>query len=326
MPDRLRVGILTSGGDAPGMNAALRAFVRRGWELGLQPMGIRRGYAGLISGDLSPLTPRDVGGILELGGTFLGTARCPEFLEPAGQKQALEILRRENLAALVVIGGEGSLAGANWLSQQGVAVVGLPASIDNDIQGTDLAIGVDTALNTVVWALNRIRDTALAHGRAFLVEVMGRQSGYIALMGGLAGGAEVIVVPEVPLSLEDIVAQVEEGYRKGKRHSIVVVAEGVRERLGTTSQLARAIEEATGLEVRVTVLGHLQRGGSPTAFDRLLGSQLGAQAAEDVAAGKCGHLVAWQQGKLCSIPLAQVTRKSPAIDLALYRLAHSLAT
>lgn len=326
MPERLKVGILTSGGDAPGMNAALRAFVRRGWELGLQPVGIRRGYAGLISGDLVPLTPRGVGGILELGGTFLQTARCEEFREPTGQARALDTLRRENLAALVVIGGEGSLAGANWLFQQGVSVVGLPASIDNDIEGTDMAIGVDTAINTVVWALNRIRDTALAHGRAFLVEVMGRQSGYIALMGGLAGGAEVIVVPEVPLSLEEIVARVEEGYRKGKRHSIVVVAEGVRERLGSTSELAQAIQEATGLEVRLTVLGHLQRGGSPTAFDRLLACQLGARAAEDVANGKFGHLVAWQRGELVAVPLAQVKRKHPAIDLSLYRLAHSLAT
>jgi len=320
----MRIGILTSGGDAPGMNAAVRAFVRRGWELNLSPVGIRRGYAGLIEGDMAPLSPRDVGGVIEYGGTFLHTARCPAFLTPEGRKLALETIQREGLEALVVIGGEGSLQGARWLAQQGVPVVGLPASIDNDIKGTDMAIGVDTALNTVVWALNRIRDTALAHERVFLVEVMGRNSGYIALMGGLAGGAEIVLVPEVEVSLEQVAEEVSAGYRKGKHHSIVVVAEGVTARLGPTHEIAHFIRERTGLEVRVTVLGHLQRGGSPTAYDRILGSRLGAQAAEDLAAGRFGHMIALQEGELLPVPLTEVGRKELAIDLELYRLAHSL--
>lgn len=320
----MRVGILTSGGDAPGMNAAVRAAVRRGWELGLSPVGIRRGYAGLIEGDLSPLTPRDVGGVIEYGGTFLHTARCPAFLTPEGQERALETIQREGLEALIVIGGEGSLAGARWLSQQGVPVVGLPASIDNDIQGTDMAIGVDTALNTVVWALNRIRDTALAHERVFLVEVMGRKSGYIALMGGLAGGAEIVLVPEVEVSLEQVIQEIEAGYRKGKHHSIVVVAEGVTDTLGPTAKLGEAIRARTGLDVRVTVLGHLQRGGSPTAFDRILGSRLGARAVEDVAAGRFGHMVGLRRGELVPVPLIEVERKEPVIDFGLYKLVHSL--
>jgi len=306
------------------MNAAVRAFVRRGWELGLAPIGIRRGYAGLIEGDMAPLTPRDVGGVIEYGGTFLHTARCPAFLTEQGRRKALETIEREKLAALVVIGGEGSLKGACWLSEQGIKVIGLPASIDNDIKGTDMAIGVDTALNTVVWALNRIRDTALAHERVFLVEVMGRKSGYIALMGGIAGGAEIVLVPEVEVGLDQVAEEVSAGYRKGKHHSIVVVAEGVTERLGPTREIAQFIREKTGLEVRVTVLGHLQRGGSPTAYDRILGSRLGARAAEDVAAGHFGHMVALQRGELTAVPLSQVGRKEPAIDLGLYRLAHSL--
>jgi len=306
------------------MNAAVRAAVRRGWELGLEPIGIRRGYTGLIERDMAPLTPRDVGGVIEYGGTFLHTARCPAFLTEEGRQRALETIEREGLEALIVIGGEGSLSGARWLSEQGVPVVGLPASIDNDIRGTDMAIGVDTALNTVVWALNRIRDTALAHERVFLVEVMGRKSGYIALMGGLAGGAEIVLVPEVEVSLTQVAQEVSAGYRKGKHHSIVVVAEGVTDRLGSTHKIADFIRQETGLEVRVTVLGHLQRGGSPTAFDRILGSRLGARAAEDVAARRFGHMVALRKGELAPVPLSEVGRKEIAIDLALYELVHSL--
>jgi 6-phosphofructokinase 1 len=321
----MHVGILTSGGDAPGMNAAVRAAVRRGWELGLELFGIRRGYAGLIEGDLSPLTPRDVGGIIEYGGTFLHTARCPAFLTEEGRRRALETIERERLDALIVIGGEGSLQGARWLSDQGVNVVGIPASIDNDIEGTELAIGVDTAVNTVVWALNRIRDTALAHERVFLVEVMGRESGYIALMGGLAGGAELVLVPEVEVPLEKVAQRVSALYRKGKRHSIVVVAEGVTAKLGSVEVIANFLRERTHLEIRVTVLGHLQRGGSPTATDRILASRFGALAAEDVNAGLFGHMVAWKKGEVARVPLKVVRRKQMAIDLRLYELVHQLA-
>ncbi len=321
----MRVGILTSGGDAPGMNAAVRAAVRRGWELGLELVGIRRGYAGLIEGDVVPLSPRDVGGIIEHGGTFLHTARCPAFLTEEGRRRALGTIAREKLDALVIIGGEGSLQGARWLSEQGVNVVGIPASIDNDIEGTELAIGVDTAVNTVVWALNRIRDTALAHERVFLVEVMGRESGYIALMGGLAGGAELVLVPEVEITLDEVAQRVSALYRKGKHHSIVVVAEGVTAKIGSVGVIANTLRERTHLEIRVTVLGHLQRGGSPTATDRILASRFGAQAVEDIKAGVFGHMVAWRQGRLARVPLGVVRRKEMAIDLRLYELVHQLA-
>jgi len=307
------------------MNAAVRAAVRRGWELGLETLGIRRGYAGLIEGEIVPLSPRDVGGIIEFGGTFLHTARCPAFLTEEGRRRALETIERERFDALVVVGGEGSLQGARWLSEQGVNVVGIPASIDNDIEGTDTAIGVDTAVNTVVWALNRIRDTALAHERVFLVEVMGRESGYIALMGGLAGGAELVLVPEVEVSLEEVAQRVSALYRKGKRHSIVVVAEGVTAKIGSVGVIANFLRERTNLEVRVTVLGHLQRGGSPTATDRILASRFGAQAVEDVKAGLFGHMVAWQRGEIVRVPLEVIRRKRKAIDPRLYELVHQLA-
>lgn len=320
----MRVGILTSGGDAPGMNAAVRAAVRRGAELHLDFLGIERGYAGLIAGELRELGPRDVGGILELGGTFLRTARSPEFHTEGGRAKAVSTIERERLDALIVVGGEGSLTGARALSQQGVPLVGVPKTIDNDIRGTDTAIGVDTALNTVVWALDHIRDTAIAHERVFLVEVMGRKSGYIALMGGLAGGAEIVIVPEMAVSLDEVAAEVAAGYHKGKHHSIVVVAEGATERLGSTPQIASFLRARTGLEVRVTVLGHLQRGGSPSAFDRFLGSIMGARAAEDVAHKKFGHMVAWQRGELVPVPLSEVGRKDPSIDRKIYELAHSL--
>ncbi len=307
------------------MNAAIRAAVRRGWELGLETFGIRRGYAGLIEGDLSPLTPRDVGGIIEFGGTFLHTARCPAFLTDEGRRQALATIGKEGLDCLIIIGGEGSLQGARWLSDQGIKVVGIPASIDNDIEGTELAIGVDSAVNTVVWALNRIRDTALAHERVFLVEVMGRESGYIALMGGLAGGAELVLVPEVPVPLDEVAQKVLSLYQKGKHHSIVVVAEGVTAKVGSTDMIANFLRERTRLEVRVTVLGHLQRGGSPTATDRILASLFGAQAAEDIKAGLFGHMLAWQKGEIVRVPLEVVRRKKMAIDLRLYELVHQLA-
>jgi len=234
-----RIGVLTSGGDAPGMNACIRAVVRRGISLGLEVWGIKRGYRGLINGEMTPLNRRDVGGVIQKGGTFLQTARCPEFKDPKGVREGLRRLNEMGIEGLVVIGGDGSMRGAYALCQEGFPVVGVPASIDNDVWGTDIAIGVDTALNTVLVALDRIKDTASSHGRAFLIEVMGRNCGYLALMSGLAGGAEAVLIPEEEISLEQVAQIVEEAYKKGKPHAIIVIAEGA---IHKTSEVAAYLE------------------------------------------------------------------------------------
>jgi len=326
-----RAAVLTSGGDSPGMNAAIRSVVRCGSELGLTMFGVRRGYAGLIEGDMIPLDDRSVGGIIERGGTMLRSARSPEFLTSDGQHRALETLEENALDGLVVIGGNGTLSGARWLSEQGVSVVGIPASIDNDIPGTDMAIGVDTALNTVVEGLNRIRDTAVAHERAFVIEVMGRSSGYIALMAGLAGGAEIVLLPEFPRSLEDIANEVVGGVRKGKRHSIIVVAEGFRP---TDTELngrspGRAIVEhlqkAGTLETRLTIFGHVQRGGSPTAFDRILASRFGQAAATWLAEGRVGVTAGLCNGAIAPVPLKALSSSCENVERALYQLVQIVA-
>ncbi len=328
----MRIGILTSGGDSPGMNAAVRAAVRCGTGHGLEMVGIRRGFAGLIEGDLLPLDNRAVGGIIERGGTFLGSARSAVFLTEEGQGKALATIKEWSLDGLVVIGGNGSLKGAKWLQGQGVSVVGIPASIDNDIYGTAMAIGVDTALNTVMESLDRIRDTAVSHDRTFVVEVMGRSSGYIALMGGLAGGAELVLVPEVPLSLEQVAAQVEEGLRKGKHHSIIVVAEGFTpnpppaiERMSAGRTLSVFLEESGRIETRLTILGHLQRGGSPSAFDRILASRLGDAAVRLLADGAVGLMTALIGQKVATLSLAEIDRPSGNFDPEIYRLVCEIA-
>lgn len=327
-----RIGVLTSGGDSPGMNAAIRAAVRCGSELGLEMFGVKRGFAGLIAGELVPLDNRAVGGIIERGGTILHTARAAEFLTEEGQGHALATVRKWQLDGLIVIGGNGSLKGARWLQEQGLPAVGIPASIDNDIYGTAMAIGVDTALNTVVEGLNRIRDTAVSHGRAFVTEVMGRTSGYIALMGGLAGGAEVVLIPEVPTALEWVSRQVEEGLRKGKHHSIIVVAEGFAPK-GTKpekgSSIGRTVshflEESGSIETRLTILGHLQRGGSPTAFDRILACRLGQAAVRLLSEGESGVMAALSGQQVVTIPLAKIDRPSGNVNLEIYNLVYALA-
>ncbi len=327
-----RIGVLTSGGDSPGMNAAIRATVRCGSELGLEMFGVKRGFAGLIAGELVPLDNRAVGGIIERGGTILHTARSAEFLTEEGQGHALATVRKWQLDGLIVIGGNGSLKGARWLQEQGLPAVGIPASIDNDIYGTTMAIGVDTALNTVVEGLNRIRDTAVSHERAFVTEVMGRTSGYIALMGGLAGGAEVVLIPEVPTALEWVSRQVEEGLRKGKHHSIIVVAEGFAPK-GTKpekgSSIGRVVshflEESGSIETRLTILGHLQRGGSPTAFDRILACRLGQAAVRLLSEGESGVMAALSGQQVVTIPLAKIDRPSGNVNLEIYNLVYALA-
>jgi 6-phosphofructokinase 1 len=318
-----RIGVLTSGGDAPGMNAAIRAVVRAGLAQGWEVWGIRRGYAGLLAGEAQPLGARDVGGIIQLGGTILGSARCPEFKTPEGLKKAVEVLNRLGIEALVVIGGNGSQKGAYALSQEGVPVVGVASTIDNDLWGSDITLGVDTALNVALEAIDRLKTTASSHNRAFLVEVMGRDCGYLALMAGIAGGAEAVVIPEVPISPESVAEAIREAYSRGKPHAIVVVAEGAEY---NAQRLAEYFQrENLGYELRVTVLGHVQRGGAPGAFDRLLGTRLGVGAVEALARGEQGVLVGQIKGEIVTTPLSEVVGKKKPIDPRLFELAKVLA-
>jgi len=318
-----RIAVLTSGGDAPGMNAAIRAVVRAGLAQGWEIVGIRRGYAGLLSEDFRPLGARDVGGIIQLGGTILGSARCPEFKTPEGVRRAAQILGKHGIDALVVIGGNGSQQGAYALSREGVPVVGVASTIDNDLVGSDITIGVDTALNVALEAIDRLKTTASSHNRAFLVEVMGRDCGYLALMAGIAGGAEAVVIPEVPVSPEAVAEAIREAYERGKPHAIVVVAEGAQY---NAQRLAEYFQrEQLGYELRVTVLGHVQRGGAPGAFDRLLGTLLGAGAVEALARGEDGVLVGQIKGEVVTTPLAEVAGRKKPLDPKLFELARVLA-
>ena len=321
-----RIGLLTSGGDAPGMNAAIRVIVRKGSEIGAEILGIQRGFRGLIDGDVVPLDNRAAGGIIERGGTILRTARAASFLTLDGQKSAVATIAEQGMDGLIVIGGDGSLKGARAMHEHGVATIGIPASIDNDIPGTTMAIGVDTALNTAVDALNKIRDTAYSHERVFVVEVMGRRSGYIALMSGLAGGAEIVLIPEVKVSLDEIYALIDSGRQIGKRHSIIAVAEGFCAEGSSGRAISEFLRKKTDLEIRLTILGHLQRGGSPTAFDRILASRFGAMAIESLVEGISGKMTALTQGRIATIPLAEIEHVATNVDLALYRLVYSVAS
>ncbi len=316
-----RIGVLTSGGDAPGMNAATRAVVRRATGLGLEVTGVRRGYAGLIAGDFLPLTMRDVGDIIHRGGTILRTARSDRFMTRAGQEEALDQARRAGLDGLVVVGGDGSFRGARVLTQLGLPCIGVPGTIDNDIFGTDLTIGFDTAVNTVLDALNKIRDTATSHERTFVVEVMGRHSGWIALSAGLAGGAESILIPEAPLEMDVVCGRLLASHERGKRHSIIIVAEGVT----SGFSVGEAIKARTGFDTRVTVLGHIQRGGAPTAVDAMLASRLGARAAELLAAGAGDQFVGIQNNEVVVQAFDLVIGQSKPIPGHLIELAEGLA-
>ena len=330
-----RIAVLTSGGDSPGMNAAIRAAVRCGCSLGLEMFGVSRGFAGLIEGDLLSLDNRAVGGVIERGGTFLRTARSAAFLTKKGQERALDTISSWRIDGIIVIGGNGSLKGAHWLQEQSIPTVGVPASIDNDICGTAMAIGVDTVLNTVVASLNRIRDTAVSHGRAFVVEVMGRNSGYIALMGGLAGGAEIVLIPEVSLSLKEVSALVAQGVAKGKHHSIIVVSEGFtpsgehqgkkKEEGSAGALVSRYLNDTGTIETRLTILGHLQRGGSPTAFDRILACRLSEAAVDLLAGGAGGVMTALVDQEVKAIPFTELSKEGRNVNLEIYRLVHKLA-
>lgn len=316
-----RIAVLTSGGDAPGMNAAVRAVVRKGIYLGMEVYGVYHGFAGLITGQIERLELHSVADVIHRGGTILRTARSEEFKTQEGQEQALRHLRERGMEGLVVIGGDGSFRGAQVLHERGFPVVGVPATIDNDIAGTESCIGFDTAVNTVVEAIDKIRDTATAHERTFVIEVMGRNSGMIALAAGVSDGAESILVPEKPVDIDDVCERLLRGTKRGKAHSIIVVAEGV----GSGLQIGRAIQAKTGQDTRVTVLGHIQRGGSPTAVDRLIASQMGAAAVDQLTAGKSGVMIGIRGGRTEAVPLTEVLNGQKALDESLYELAAILA-
>jgi 6-phosphofructokinase 1 len=318
-----RIGVLTSGGDAPGMNACVRAAVRTALSLGLEVYGVRRGYSGLIDGDMEQLTARDVGGIIQRGGTFLQTARSAEFMTVEGRIKAVRRMNDRRIDGLFIIGGNGSLAGAYELHKMGVPVVGAPGSIDNDVPCTDMAIGVDTALNTMVNIIDMIKDTASSHQRCFLVQVMGRHHGYLALIGGIIGGAEVTVLPEKEQTLEEIDALVQQAYVRGKSHAIIVVAEGAKNSAQEIADYLR--QSGAGFEVRYTVLGHVQRGGSPSAFDRLLATRMGVRAAGALHAGEWGKMTALVGNKLELVNLEEVVSQTAVLNQSTYELAEILA-
>ncbi len=320
-----RIAVLTSGGDAPGMNAAIRAVVRTGLDRGWEVFGVRNGYAGLIAGVVESFTARDVGGILQRGGTILGSARSREFQTEEGQRTAICHLRQREIEALVIIGGNGSQTGAYHLSQMGFPVVGVASTIDNDLYGSDITIGVDTALNIALEAIDRLKTTASSHQRAFLVEVMGRDCGYLALMAGIAGGAEAVVIPEFETDPETVAAELRAAYERGKPHALVVVAEGVKNNAEAMAAHFREHREQLGFDLRVTTLGHVQRGGAPGAFDRILATRLGAGATEALARGERGALVGTLRGEVKTTPLAEVVGKKKPLDLHLLELSRVLA-
>jgi 6-phosphofructokinase 1 len=320
-----RIALLTSGGDAPGMNAAIRAVVRTGVARGLEVFGIRNGFAGLTAGDFFRLGPRDVGGIIEHGGTILGTTRCEDLKTPLGQSAALQQLSSNDIDGLIVIGGNGSQKGALVLSQRGIRVIGIASTIDNDLFGAEPSIGATTALDTALEAIDRLRVTASSHKRAFIVEVMGRNCGYLALMAGIAGGAEAIVLPEEPLEPEALAHEIRRSYARGKSHAIVVVAEGARYNAEGCIRYFGERAEQLGFELRVTRLGHIQRGGAPGAFDRLIATRLGAAASEQLQTERSGVLLGFMGGAVTATALAEVATATKTFDAPLYRLARALA-
>lgn len=316
-----RIGVLTSGGDAPGMNAAIRAVVRKAIYHNIEVFGIYQGYQGLMNGTIKKLEIGSVGDIVQRGGTMLFSARCLEFKTKEGQLQGIEQLKKHGIDGLVVIGGDGSYMGAKALTEHGFPCIGVPGTIDNDIPGTEFTIGFDTALNTVIDAIDKIRDTATSHERTYVVEVMGRNAGDLALWAGLAGGAESILIPEANFDINDIVHKLQRGHERGKKHSIIIVAEGV----GSGVEISKQIEEMTSFDTRVTVLGHVQRGGSPTAVDRVLAGRLGAYAVELLLEGKGGRAVGIEKNQLVDYDIIEALAKKHVIDLDMYKLSQELS-
>lgn len=317
------IGVMTSGGDAPGMNPCIRAVVRTALANDLRVIGVEDGFDGLINGRFRQLGARDVGGILQRGGTILQTARSAEFREPHGQREAIRQMSNAEIDALVVIGGDGSLNGAIKLAEQGVPVIGIPGSIDNDIYGTDMCIGVDTALNTIVDAIDKLRDTASSHNRAFMVETMGRESGYLAVQAGIIVGAELVLIPEETVPVEEIAKTIEHAYLRGKTHAIVVVAEGFTPH---TNELAEKIDALDiGFTMRVTILGHIQRGGKPSAFDRLLASRFGYHAVQFLLNGQTNVMVGLDGRDMVPVPLQTVISKHKVLSTEHLQMAKTLA-
>lgn len=308
------VGLLTSGGDAPGMNAAVRAVTRAAIYNGLEVKGIYRGYRGLITGEILPFKTNNVSNIIQQGGTILKTARSLEFREPEGRKTAYETLRREEIDALVVIGGDGSLTGARIFAQEyNVPIVGLPGTIDNDLYGTDTTIGYDTALNTIMQAVDKIRDTASSHERLFFIEVMGRDAGFLALNGAIASGAEAAIIPEIWTEVDQLEELIKNGFRKSKNSSIVLVAES--EMTGGAMGMAERVKkEYPEYDVRVTILGHIQRGGSPTASDRILASRMGAAAIDALMEDQRNVMIGIQDNDIVYVPFSKAIKKDKPIN------------
>jgi 6-phosphofructokinase 1 len=315
-----RIGILTSGGDAPGMNACIRAVVRTALSSGLEIFGIRRGYCGLIAGDMAPMNRRAVSNIIHQGGTILETARAPEFKTDDGRAKAIQALKQEGIDGLILIGGDGTFRGGTLLSEESnIDIVGVPGTIDNDIYGTDYTIGFDTAINTALEAIDRIRDTARSHERLFFVEVMGHHTGFIALESGIAGGAEELFIPEVPLGVDELCSRLEKSFEQGKKSAIVVVAEA--DQPGDSFRIAKEVKDKAGFNSRVCVLGHIQRGGSPTARDRILASRLGVAAVQALVAGKTGCMVGEVNGEIAYTALQDTWQKHKLLNKGLQELA-----
>ena len=316
------IAVMTSGGDSPGMNAAARAVVRTALYEGVKVYGINNGYQGMLDDDIEELTSRSVSDLIQRGGTFLGTARCPEFKTPEGRRKGFENLVKRGIEGLVIIGGDGSLTGGSLLSKEtGLPIVGLPGTIDNDVWGMDYTIGCDTAANTIVDAINKLRDTASAHRRIMLVEVMGRNSGWLAMMSGIAGGAEFVLVPEVKFNIDSMCEEIKEMYDAGKRYSIIVVAEGA----GSAIEIGKAVEEKTGIDTRVSVLGHIQRGGSPSVEDRMKASMLGEKAALAIISGASDIVFGFNEGKVVGVNLFEAVNNTKTLNPELVRLARVLA-
>jgi 6-phosphofructokinase 1 len=318
-----RIAVLTSGGDAPGINPCIRSSVRKALDMGVEVIGVQEGFDGLVRGEMIPLRARDVGGILQRGGTFLRTARCPEFHEVKVQRKGLRELHESDIDGMIVIGGDGSLRGAHALASHGFPVIGVPASIDNDIWGTDMSIGVDTAVNTIMSAIDKLRDTASSHERAFLIETMGRNCGYLALNAGVVCGAEMILIPEKEVALEEIAETVEGAYERGKSHCIIVVAEGSSLKVHDIAEYLTMHE--VGFETRVTILGHIPRGGSPSAFDRMLATRMGVKAAEVLLAGETDLMIGLSGRDIITVSLEDVTNQSRKPNLELLDVAKILA-
>ena len=313
------IGVLTSGGDAPGMNAAVRAVVRTAIAMGMKVKGIRRGYNGLIEGDIIDLDVRSVSDIIHRGGTVLYTARSPRFKTEEGMKEAIDNCKKHGIEGIVVIGGDGSYRGARDLSLRGIPCVGVPGTIDNDISSTEYTIGFDTAMNTAMEMVDKIRDTAQSHDRCSVVEVMGRRAGYLALQTGIAVGATAVLVPEVDFKIEDVIEKIKQTQKTGKKHFIVVVAEGV----GGVEEIAKRIEAETGVESRATILGHVQRGGNPTVRDRVMATEMGYAAVKLLKDGIGNRVIGWKKGDIVNYDIYEALNMKKPFDDEMYEIAHT---